>query len=72
MKNWKTTISGIAGALGIYLTNSSDPKIHLLGMILTGASLLLTGASAKDSNVTGGTKPQTGEAVKRLEKEATA
>lgn len=58
MKNWKTTLCGALTAIGVYLTNQSDPKMNLIGQILVGAGTFLMGMVAKDNNVTGGTIKQ--------------
>lgn len=53
--NWKTSLSGTLGAIGAYWL--TVPELHTLGVLLVGASPLLIGLFSKDSNVTGGTKP---------------
>jgi hypothetical protein len=58
MTSWKTTIGGLLGALGTTLSGYSDPTVHLVGTVLTAIGLFLLGVSAKDNNVTGGTKQQ--------------
>lgn len=58
MKNWKTTLCGALTAIGVYLTNQSDPKLNLIGQVLVGAGTFLMGMVAKDNNVTGGTIKQ--------------
>lgn len=65
MKNWKTTLCGAITALGVFLTNQSDPKLNIAGQVLVGLGTFLIGLVAKDSNVTGGSIPQTGEASNR-------
>lgn len=32
MKNWKTTLGGFCAGLGTLLTNSADPRIHIVGV----------------------------------------
>ena len=61
-KNWKTTLLGILGGLfmlfGPRLTgDQSGPAINI-GNIGAAAAVALLGAVAKDSDVTGGTRPQ--------------
>ncbi len=56
--NWKTTVSGIVTALGVALTQMSDPTLHAIGVILTGIGSLLIGLTAKDHDVHGGTVAQ--------------
>lgn len=56
MKNWKTTLSGLLGAAGLILTQI--PKTSAWGGILAAIGAALTGLTAKDNNVTGGTKQQ--------------
>lgn len=68
MKNWKTTVAGLAIAIGTYLMDSPTPILHLAGQLLVAGGGLFLGTQAKDKNVTGGTIAQTGEAVQRLEK----
>lgn len=58
MKNWKTTLAGALTALGLTLSANSDNTLHLIGQVATAVGALLLGLSAKDNNVTGGTKRQ--------------
>jgi hypothetical protein len=58
MKNWKTTLSGIVASVGLALTNSPSPTTHIVGVILSSLGALLFGMSAKDKDVTGGTRQQ--------------
>jgi hypothetical protein len=52
MKNWKTTVSGIIGALGtIFPMFGLSPE---LGNAVSVIGITLMGVFAKDSNVTGG------------------
>jgi hypothetical protein len=61
MKNYKTTLAGIVGALAIWL-----PQLQIAmktgkpdwGQLILGLAVLLFGALAKDFNVTGGTVAQ--------------
>lgn len=52
MKNWKTTLSGVASIIsGIALfVNSPDKLQEAVGLVIVGIGFL----SAKDHNVTGG------------------
>lgn len=65
LKNYKTTLAGLAAIFGAAAAIAGDPTQAgdpgILSTILAGIGLLF----AKDSNVTGGTKPQTPEAEKR-------
>lgn len=66
LKNYKTTIGGIAALAAAASMIAEDPsKITdpiTLGLIGAG----IAGLSGKDANVTGGKKPQTEEAQKRV------
>jgi len=56
MKNWKTSLSGLIGALGVIF-----PMIGLpadLGNAVSVIGIALMGYFSKDSNVTGGTVAQ--------------
>lgn len=57
MKNWKTMLSGVVGALGISLLASSNPLLKLAGVVLGAVGNIGMGATAKDKNVTGGNTP---------------
>jgi len=55
MKNWKTTVAGILGAVGLCVfqlisTGTVDPKTLIVAAVVAGI-----GALAKDHDVTGGT-----------------
>jgi len=56
MKNWKTTLSGIASIIsGIALFVNSPDKLHeAIGLVIVGIGFL----SAKDNDVTGGSRIQ--------------
>lgn len=58
MKSWKTTIGGIVTAAGVSMQASDNATVKLIGLILAGLGAIIIGGSAKDSNVTGGTKQQ--------------
>lgn len=58
MKNWKTTVSGIIAAAGLAMQASNDSIVKVIGLILAALGTAMIGGSAKDNNVTGGTKPQ--------------
>jgi hypothetical protein len=58
MKNWKTTLAGIFGTIGVGMSQSTDPIIHAIGLVVAVISPVILGAVAKDSNVTGGTVVQ--------------
>lgn len=59
MKNWKTTLGGAVGALGVYFAAQHDPSwLPIVGQVLTGLGIFIVGWGAKDRNVTGGTTPQ--------------
>lgn len=53
LKNWKTTLAGLAAGLTI-AANGGFTK----GALLNGASLFLVSLFAKDADVTGGQRPQ--------------
>lgn len=58
MKNWKTTLGGILVAVGLFLTEQTNPVLKLAGQIIAPVGAFLLGSSAKDNNVTGGTVKQ--------------
>ena len=53
MKNWKTTLGGILAAIGLFLSNSENPTLKLIGQVIAPFGAFLMGAVAKDNNVTG-------------------
>lgn len=57
MASWKTTLGGILSAAGL-LVAQVPGKYSAWGNIIAAAGILLVGTTAKDSNVTGGTKQQ--------------
>jgi hypothetical protein len=61
MKNWKTTLWGtLAGVpqIIIQLGLATNPKIVAIGNLISAIGVIGGFASAKDSNVTGGTVQQ--------------
>ena len=58
MKSWKTTVSGIIAAVGAAFQLSDNPTLQIVGKVLVALGILFFGVSAKDSDVTGGTKQQ--------------
>lgn len=59
MKNWKTTVCGLVGAIGAWAATQVDPSwLPTVGKILVSLSIAALGFFAKDSNVTGGTVQQ--------------
>ena len=62
MKNWKTTVAGILGALVTWLpqlqASLADGKAINWSVMGLGLVVLLLGVFAKDLNVTGGTTQQ--------------
>jgi len=72
IKNWQTTVSTLPALIGalvnIYtaLSQGITPEANEFGIVGTALSAVLIGITAKDKNVTGGTKPQTEEAILRL------
>lgn len=53
MKNWRTTVAGIAFTLGTAFVASDDPVLQQVGQILVAAGGLLGFYFSKDKNVTG-------------------
>ncbi len=66
VKNWKTTLAGIAGGLlvtfgpnvGARLQGDHTPPPITAGNYLPGVALIVLGSLAKDKDVTGGTRSQ--------------
>ena len=58
MKSWKTTVGGILAAAGAAMQASDNATVKLIGAIAGAIGLAFVGVSAKDNNVTGGSKPQ--------------
>lgn len=48
MKNYKTTLSGIFGAVGVILSNSEDVKLKIVGNIITAVAVLVLGYHSTD------------------------
>lgn len=58
MVNWKTTLAGSLGALGVYFSTVPDPKwLQVVGQVLVGLGSFLTGLFAKDFNVSNAQTP---------------
>ena len=57
-KNWKTTVGGFLIAAGTALQASEDSTVKITGIIIGALGGLLLGATAKDSDVTGGKRQQ--------------
>lgn len=58
MRNWKTTLSGILLAAGLFLNSEYSPQkdsvwVKRIGNLLAIVGAGLVGVSAKDFNVTG-------------------
>jgi drug/metabolite transporter (DMT)-like permease len=61
--SWLTTLAGAVAAVGVVLTNNSNPTLHVVGVVLTALAAVAGGAAAKDYNVTGnGTDKDNGTA----------
>jgi hypothetical protein len=58
MKSWKTTVAGIITAIGVGFMQSDDPTLQLIGKILAVVGPIIFGITAKDADVTGGTRAQ--------------
>lgn len=53
MKSWKTTVCGLVGAIGTFLSTTSDPTwLPTVGKFLVGISVALMGLAARDNSVT--------------------
>ncbi len=46
--NWKTTVAGILGAIGVPLSASEDETIKHIGLIMLSIAALLGGVAARD------------------------
>ena len=58
MTNWKTTVGGLLIAVGSGLQGMQDGTYQTIGKFMIAVGGLILGLSAKDFNVTGGTKQQ--------------
>ena len=56
--SWKTTVSGIITAVGAAFQISENATLQLIGKVMLALGAAFFGVSAKDNNVTGGTKQQ--------------
>lgn len=67
MKNWKTTLFGLIGGLmtmfGPRLQGDHTAPPINIAAIVQAVAIAAIGLAAKDSNVTGGTKSQSGGTV---------
>lgn len=66
MKNWRTTLSGVLGAVLIVVADFLQRGVFDIKTIITAAAIAAIGILAKDLNVTGGNVPATDEASARL------
>ena len=48
MKDWKTTLSGLIGAIGAYFAASENPTLKMIGQILTAVGIGLLGYHSTD------------------------
>ena len=48
MKDWKTTLSGLIGAVGAYFATSENPTLKMIGQILTAVGIGLLGYHSTD------------------------
>jgi hypothetical protein len=55
-KSWMPTLAGLMAAIGLTLSAMEDPLMKMIGTILAAVGSFLTGATAKQFNVTGGDK----------------
>lgn len=47
-KDWKTTLSGLIGAVGAYLASLENPTLKMIGQILTAVGIGLLGYHSTD------------------------
>lgn len=47
-QDWKTTVSGLIGAVGAYLATLENPTLKMLGQILTAVGIGLLGYHSTD------------------------
>jgi hypothetical protein len=52
-RNWKTTVLGLIGAVGIALQASPNPNVKLIGIFIGALGIGGAGMAAKDNNKTG-------------------
>lgn len=52
MSSWKTTLAGIILAFAQVLAQNADPRIMVVGQVLTPFASFFLGASARDNNKT--------------------
>ncbi len=50
MKNWKTTLGGILGSVGIALTASANPTVHIVGLGICASASIWFGWHAADKS----------------------
>jgi hypothetical protein len=53
MKNWKTSLCGLLGSIGVSLQASEDQTVRTIGFVIIVIVPGLLGLFAKDKNVTG-------------------
>lgn len=66
MKNWKTTVTAIVGAIASLVGHFGFDINTEAQMAIVTVTMLIIGLLAKDSNVTGGTTAATPEAARRV------
>lgn len=47
-QDWKTTVSGLIGAVGAYLATLENPTLKMFGQILTAVGICLLGYHSTD------------------------
>lgn len=47
-KDWKTTVSGLIGAIGAYFATLENPTLKIVGQILTAVGIGLLGYHSTD------------------------
>jgi hypothetical protein len=65
--NWRTTLTGLGASFGILFLSAIQNGGVTIKDAAIAAAVGVIGAVAKDAGVTGGTKPATPEAAKRVE-----
>lgn len=48
IKDWKTTVSGLIGAVGAYLSTNDNTTLKLIGQIMTAIGVALLGYHSSD------------------------